>query len=173
MLLSPPAFILFPFLVFFLSAFFFISIFWFPSSTPLILSLSTSTSLSFLCFFFFVFRLLSLVLPRSRLRPLSCVILGFVAYLPLFPYSFAVPRFVLLFSSWFLALFFPASPFSFFVFPSVQPLWFFAFFWGFLFFSLFSPPRPLFVVFYGFYERLASIRAFVPHDREARSSLFL
>ncbi|KAJ6899648.1 hypothetical protein NC652_025946 [Populus alba x Populus x berolinensis] len=77
----------------------FISIFWFPtSSTSLILSLSISTSLSVLCFFFFFFfRLLSLVLPRSRCRPLSCVIPGFVAYLPLFPYSFAAPRFVLFF----------------------------------------------------------------------------
>jgi len=126
----------------FLLFFFF---FWFPSSsTSLLLSLSISTSLSVLCFFFFVFRPLSLVLPRSRCRPLSCVILGFVAYLPLFTYSFAVPRFVLFFSSWFLALFFPASPFSFFVFPSVQPLWFFTFFWGFLFCSLFSSPPPPF-----------------------------
>jgi len=119
MLLSPPAFVLFPFLVFFLSAFFFFFDFWFPSSsTSLLLSLSISTSLYVLCFFF-VFRPLSLVLPRSRCRPLSCVIIGFVACPPLFPYSFAVPWFVLFFSSWFLALFFPASPFSFFVFPSV------------------------------------------------------
>ena len=60
MLLSPPAFGLFLFLVFFLSAFFFD--FWFPSpSAPLYI-----TSLSVLCFFFFVFLPLSLVLPRSR-----------------------------------------------------------------------------------------------------------
>lgn len=69
MLLSPLAFVLFLFLVFFLSAFFFD--FWFPSpSVPLYI-----TSLSVLCFFFYVFRPLSLVPPRSRCRHLSFVIL--------------------------------------------------------------------------------------------------
>ncbi|KAJ6865352.1 hypothetical protein NC651_035815 [Populus alba x Populus x berolinensis] len=70
MLLSPPAFVLFLFLVFFLPAFFFFN-FWFPfPCVPLYI-----TSLSVLYFFFFVFHPLSLVLPRSQCRPLSFAML--------------------------------------------------------------------------------------------------
>jgi len=61
---------------FFWSAFSLPFYFWFPSpSTSLLLSLSIYTYLSVLCFFFFVFCPLSLVLPHSRCRPLSFVIL--------------------------------------------------------------------------------------------------
>ena len=163
MLLSPPTFDLFLFLVFFLSAFFLLFLFYgfllllplsFCPSLYLLLSLSSASSSSSSVSGSTSFSVSSPFLCDSWLHGLS----------PPFPYSFATPRFVLFFPSWFLALFFPASLFSFFVFPSVQPLWFFTFFWGFLFCSLFSSPHPPFVVFYGFYQRLGSIRAFVPHD---------